>query len=159
VRAEREEPDLNPNCRSPTPPPDHTPQQELANRTQALPRQFNDQGDPMSAPTVLFFTRNGMGHGPADLQQKLVAKYLSLTLESGDLPAQILFYTDGVRLACQGSPVLDQLRAFEAKGVELVLCSTCLDFFELSEKVEVGIVGGMGDILTALQKAGKIIPL
>jgi hypothetical protein len=43
--------------------------------------------------------------------------------------------------------------------VELVLCSTCLDYFNLSEKVEVGIVGGMGDILTALQQAGKIIPL
>jgi intracellular sulfur oxidation DsrE/DsrF family protein len=113
----------------------------------------------MSAPNVISFTRNGMGHAPADLQQKLAAKYLSLTLESGDLPAQILFYTEGVRLACEGSPVLDQLKAFEAKGVELVLCSTCLEYFDLSDKVVVGVVGGMGDILTALQQAGKIIPL
>ena len=109
--------------------------------------------------TVILFTRNGMGQAPQDLQQTLAAKFLSLTLESGDLPAKILFYTDGVRLACEESPVLSQLAELEKRGVELVLCKTCLDYFGLSAKVKAGIVGGMGDILTALQKAEKVIAL
>lgn len=100
-----------------------------------------------------------MGEGPADLQQALAHKYLTLTLESGQLPAQILFYTEGVRLTCSGSPVLDVLHALQAGGVELILCQTCLKRLELVEQVQVGIVGGMGDILEALQRADKVIAL
>jgi len=113
----------------------------------------------MDNSTVLLFTRNGLGEAPAELQQALVAKFLSLTLHSGQLPAKILFYTEGVRLACAGSPVIESLRALEAQGVELVLCQTCLNYFELVEQVQVGVVGGMGDIIEALTKAGKVISL
>jgi sulfur relay (sulfurtransferase) complex TusBCD TusD component (DsrE family) len=113
----------------------------------------------MDSNTVLLFTRFGMGHASEDLQKTLVSKYLSLTLDSGQLPAKILFYTDGVRLACPGSPVIEVLKALEAKGVELVLCKTCLDTFGLTPQVQVGVVGGMGDILEAMQKAEKVISL
>lgn len=113
----------------------------------------------MESDTVLLFTRNGIGHAPEDLQQTLVKKFLSLFHESNQMPAKILFYTDGVKLACEGSEVLDALQAMESKGVELVLCKTCLDYFGLGEQVKVGVVGGMGDIIEALQKAGKVISL
>ncbi len=113
----------------------------------------------MDNNTVIVFTRNGMGDAPADLQQALAVKFLNLALQSGQVPAKILFYTEGVRLACEGSQALEALRALEAQGVELVLCQTCLNYFHLLEKVQVGIVGGMGDILEALGKAGKVISL
>lgn len=113
----------------------------------------------MDANTVLLFTRNGLGQAPEDLQQQLASKFLSLVLQSGQLPAKILFYTDGVKLACQGSPVVEQLRAMESQGVELVLCKTCLDYFHLADQVAVGIVGGMPDIIEAMQKADKVVCL
>jgi sulfur relay (sulfurtransferase) complex TusBCD TusD component (DsrE family) len=111
----------------------------------------------MDKESVLLFTRNGIGHAPEALQQTLAAKFLALTLESGQLPGKILFYTDGVKLACQGSGVIDILKKIEAQGVELVLCKTCLDYFNLTSAVEVGVVGGMGDILEAIHQAGKVI--
>ncbi|HZU87433.1 MAG TPA: DsrE family protein [Anaerolineaceae bacterium] len=113
----------------------------------------------MKSDTVLLFTRNGMGQGPQELQLLLVGKYLALTLESGEFPAKVLFYTDGVKLACQGSPVIEALKKLEALGCELVLCKTCLDTYAMTDQVQVGIVGGMGDILEALQKAAKVISL
>lgn len=113
----------------------------------------------MDQQTVLLFTRNGIGQAPDDLQQSLTVKFLSLLEQSGQLPAKILFYTAGVKLASQGSPVLEQLRLLEAKGVELVLCKTCLDYFHLTDQVSVGIVGGMPDIIEAMQKASKVISL
>jgi sulfur relay (sulfurtransferase) complex TusBCD TusD component (DsrE family) len=113
----------------------------------------------MDKNTVLVFTCVGMGSGPDELQQQLAVKFLSLLGESDMLPARILFYTEGVKLACQDSPVLNQLRALEAKGVDLLLCKTCLDTYQLGDKVEVGIVGGMPDIIEAMQKAGKVISL
>jgi len=113
----------------------------------------------MDNATVLVFTRNGMGDAPAELQQKLAMKFLQLNLDANTLPAKILFYTDGVKLACEGSPVSDELKAMKERGVELILCSTCLDYFGLRDKVQVGIVGGMPDIIEALSAAGKIISL
>ncbi|NTU64476.1 MAG: hypothetical protein HGB05_14030 [Chloroflexi bacterium] len=113
----------------------------------------------MDNTTILIFTRNGLGDAPAELQQKLAAKFLQLNLDANTLPAKILFYTDGVKLACEGSPVIDELKAMKERGVELILCSTCLDYFGLRDKVQVGIVGGMPDIIEALSAVGKVISL
>lgn len=89
----------------------------------------------------------------------MAGKFLSLLNESGNLPAKFLFHTEGINLACDGSSVLEHLRTLLVRGVELILCQTCLDFFGLTEKVAIGIVGGMPDIIETLQKAGKVISL
>jgi sulfur relay (sulfurtransferase) complex TusBCD TusD component (DsrE family) len=72
-------------------------------------------------------------------------------------PAVMCFYTDGVRLACEGSPVLEELKAIEAKGIRLVLCQTCLNTYGLVDKVRVGTIGGMADIMTAMWQADSVI--
>ena len=109
--------------------------------------------------TVILITNNGMGKGPQDLQLTLVGKYLELLDLQNDLPAAICFYTEGVRLVVEGSPVIEKLRTLDEKGVRLVVCSTCLNYFGLAEKIKIGIVGGMGDILSAQWQAGKVITL
>lgn len=109
--------------------------------------------------TVIQITDNGMGKGDQALQHKLVVKYLELIQMNDKLPNAITFYTDGVKLVIEGSPVLEQLRALEGKGVRLIVCSTCLDHYGLSDKVRVGIVGGMTDIIEAQVKAEKVISL
>jgi len=107
---------------------------------------------------VILFTGNGMGSTEAqDLREQLAIKFLRLLSESEALPRVICFYTEGVKLACDGSPVLNQLQALEAQGVELVVDSTCLDYFGLRDQVRAGIVGGMLDILTAMQTADSVI--
>ena len=116
----------------------------------------------MSVPdsdTVLIITRNGMGDAEPALQQKLITTYFKLLDENNILPAAICFYTNGVRLVVEGSPVIDTLKSLETKGVCLVLCSTCLNYFNLTDQVQVGIVGGMTDILEAQRRASKVISL
>ncbi len=108
---------------------------------------------------VLQITRYGMGHGEPELQLKLLQKYLQLILENGSLPMAITFYTEGVKLTVEGSPVLKELHALEKQGVRLVICSTCLDYYGLHDGVQVGIVGGMPDIIEAQWKAEKLINL
>ena len=116
----------------------------------------------MSIPdseTLLLITRDGMGDAEPALQHKLITTYFKLLDENNILPGAICFYADGVCLAVEGSPVLEVLKSLEAKGVRLILCSTCLNYYALVDKVQVGIVGGMTDILEAQRRAGKIISL
>ncbi len=109
--------------------------------------------------TVILVTRNGMGDSDTRFQQSLIMKYFSLLNENEILPAVICFYTEGVKLAVTGSIVLDQLKELERKGVHLILCGTCLAFYELTDQVQVGIVGGMTDIIEAQFRASKVISI
>ena len=109
--------------------------------------------------TIILVTNNGMGKGDLALQHKLAAKYFELLTQNTHLPAAICFYTDGVKLAVTVSPVIEQLKALEAKSVHIILCSTCLDFYGLSKEVQVGIVGGMTDIIEAQANAAKVITI
>jgi hypothetical protein len=102
-------------------------------------------------------TREGIGSAELALQHKLFDTYLDLLLENNSLPSAICFYTDGVKLVVQGSPFLEKLSQLEERGVRLLICSTCLKHFELTEKVQVGIIGGMPDILEAQLRADKVI--
>ena len=108
---------------------------------------------------VLLVTQYGMGNADESLQLILIGKYFELLLQGRNLPSAICFYTNGVKLMCEGSPVLEALRKLESMNVRLIGCSTCLNYFNLQEKVRVGIVGGMGDILEAQGKAEKVITL
>jgi sulfur relay (sulfurtransferase) complex TusBCD TusD component (DsrE family) len=110
--------------------------------------------------TVFAFSSYGIGQTEdTALKIRLAQKFLALIAQADPLPSQICFYTDGVRLCVNGSPVLAELQALQAKGVELVLCSTCLDTFGLADQVTVGVVGGMGDIITAMVSADHVITL
>jgi sulfur relay (sulfurtransferase) complex TusBCD TusD component (DsrE family) len=89
----------------------------------------------------------------------LIGKYLQLLGQGEDFPAAICFYTEGVKMVIDGSPVLEQLIALEKKGVRLIICSTCINYFGLADKVKIGIIGSMADILEAQLRAGKVITL
>jgi intracellular sulfur oxidation DsrE/DsrF family protein len=114
---------------------------------------------PSFSDITILITKDGMGSADAALQHKLLDIYLKLLMENDSLPAAICFYTDGVRLVVEGSPFLERLSQIEQRGVRLIICSTCLNYFGLSEKVRVGIVGGMADILEAQITASKVITL
>jgi intracellular sulfur oxidation DsrE/DsrF family protein len=113
----------------------------------------------ISPSTVILVTNDGMGTADTELQHKLAGSYFRLLGENGILPAAICFYTDGVKLVCEGSPVLEQLAVLEDQGVRLIICNTCLNHFGLKDKVKLGIVGGMTDIIEAQWRADKVISI
>jgi intracellular sulfur oxidation DsrE/DsrF family protein len=97
-----------------------------------------------------------MGTAPAELLLKLANVLMNL-LNEDTPPGVIAFYGEGVRLACEKSPVFEQLRWLSEKDVRLVICQTCLDYFGLRDQVRVGIIGGMGDIVAAMNDGEKVI--
>jgi hypothetical protein len=64
-----------------------------------------------------------------------------------------------VKLLAEGSPALPSLAGLEEGGVDLVACGTCVDHFQLRDRIKVGRVGGMDEILRILAEAAKVITL
>ena len=109
--------------------------------------------------TVVLITGNGMGECEKELQQILIGLYFKMLKENEFVPGAICFYADGVKLVVEGSPVLDMLHELEQKGIRLIVCMTCLKYFGLEDKIKVGIVGGMNDIVLAQWMADKVITI
>jgi selenium metabolism protein YedF len=90
------------------------------------------------ANKVFLVQSEGLGHGDEALGGMLMANFLRLMGESKDKPQTIIFWNGGVRLLCEGSEVLGHLKKLEGQGVEMLGCTTCLEYFDLVEKMKVG---------------------
>jgi len=112
-----------------------------------------------SPETVVVVNNDGIGSVEEPLRHKLIGLYLKMLLENELYPGAICFYASGVKLVVEGSPVLDLLKALESKGIHLIICITCLQYYGLTEKVAVGVQGGMNDIVLAQWMAAKVITL
>ena len=79
-----------------------------------------------------------LGRGNDELGMILMSKFLDLLNDSPDKPTALVFWNTGVKLVAEGSWALAHLKKLEKQGVEILACSTCLDFFELTDKQKVG---------------------
>lgn len=98
-----------------------------------------------------------MGSGDDQLGAVLMKGFLYALSQMDRLPDTILFYNGGARLTTEGSQSLEDLRNLEAQGVKIRTCGTCLDFYRLKEKLQVGEVTNMYEIVETLAAAGKVI--
>lgn len=87
---------------------------------------------------VILIQSEGLGRDDKPLGSLLMANFLRLLGESKDKPASLVFWNEGVKLACEGSRVIDHLKRLEDQGIELLACSTCLEYFDLVDKLLVG---------------------
>ena len=112
--------------------------------------------------TAILVTRGGFGTTlPEDTPfgLEMLEKFLHTLEKLPEKPAVICFYTEGVRLVVTGSPVLLALKLLAESGVRLLVCQSCLQQYALTDRVAVGEVGGMPDIVAAMAQAGKVITI
>lgn len=109
--------------------------------------------------TVFIINGETMGRGDDVLGAVLMGKMLITLADLPEKPAVIVFYNGGVRLLCEGSPVLTPLKSLEATGVELWACGTCLDYLELRSRIVVGRGSNMREIAGALLTADKVVTI
>lgn len=98
-----------------------------------------------------------MGTGNDELGKALMKGFLYALSQLEQLPKKILFYNGGVTLTTEGSESLEDLKTMEGQGVEILSCGTCLNYYNLADKLKVGEVTNMYNIVEAMAEAGKII--
>ena len=106
---------------------------------------------------IVVVTGETMGNGNDELGAVLIKAFIHTLLQMENLPERMLFYNTGVKLAVQGSPVLDDLNQLSQTGVEILVCGTCLNFFGLNGQLAVGSVTNMYEIATGMAAAHRIV--
>jgi selenium metabolism protein YedF len=100
--------------------------------------KFSDKKEVSMSPKVFLIQSETLGSGDDQLGKLLMSNFLRLQGEGKEKPTSLVFWNGGVRLACEGSPVLDYLKKLEGQGVEILACTTCLEYFDLADKLKVG---------------------
>ena len=106
---------------------------------------------------VVYINSHLLGVGDEALGSILMKAFLKTLLDMETRPNQLILINSGVRLASEGSEVLETLRKLSEKEVDILSCGTCLDFYGLKEKLRVGRVSNMYDIAQSLLGADRLI--
>ena len=107
--------------------------------------------------TVVVMASDKMGEGEDELGKVLIKGYIYALTQLETLPKTILFYNKGAYLTCEGSASLEDLKSLEAQGVEILTCGTCLNYYGITEKLQVGTVTNMYVIAETMAKADKVV--
>ena len=107
--------------------------------------------------TIVVVSSDRMGSGNDELGKVLIKGFIFAVTQLDELHEQMLFYNGGAVLTCEGADTLEDLKNLEAQGVEILTCGTCLDYYGLKEKLQVGSVTNMYAIVEAMNRADKII--
>ncbi len=125
-------------------------------RTGAIPLTGSPSSREVPGPNVYVFPERCMGHGDDELGAVLMRAFIHTILEIDETPDTMIFYNSGVFLAMTDSPVLDDLKELENRGIEILVCGTCVNFFKL-DKPAAGIISNMYEIAGRMSRAGRIV--
>ncbi|MDD4857761.1 MAG: sulfurtransferase-like selenium metabolism protein YedF [Candidatus Krumholzibacteria bacterium] len=107
--------------------------------------------------TFLYLCSDQLGIGESELGRKLLEMYLDKLAHSDVKIDAVGCVNAGVFLTTEGSRVIDSLRALEKRGARIASCGTCLDHYNIREKLLIGQVGTMDQTVQIMGAADKII--
>lgn len=107
--------------------------------------------------TLVYIDGETMGRGSEELGKVLMRSFLNTLKELEIHPWRVIFLNSGVKLATTGSEYIDVLKDVENLGIEIISCGTCLDYFHLKEKIGVGRISNMFEIMSSFNEATNVI--
>ena len=128
-----------------------------AEKTENIQADICDCRPTAASDKAVVIRSNVMGEGDPELGKVLIKGFIYALSQQEELPKTILFYNGGAYLTCEGSASLDDLKELEHRGVKILTCGTCLNFYGLSEKLKVGEVTNMYEIAATMSKASLIV--
>ena len=116
-----------------------------------------EQGEKKEGPTTVVISSSTMGSGDDELGKNLMKAYIFALTNVAPTPDNIIFYNGGAHLTVEDSASLEDLKNLEKAGVNIMTCGTCLNFYGIAEKLQVGQVSNMYDIAQTMADSGLVI--
>jgi len=111
----------------------------------------------ISGEYIIYIDKLTMGSGDEKLGRVLMKAFLKTLPELAKLPTNIIFLNQGVFLTATDSPELATILALATAGCSILVCGTCLDFYNLKGQLGVGQVSNMFEIASLLAGPEKVV--
>jgi selenium metabolism protein YedF len=121
--------------------------------------EIPDAAGTTQGPLVIVIGSDTMGKGNDELGTVLMKSFIHTLLETSPQADSIIFFNTGVKLTIQGSEVLEDIRTLSERGVKILVCGTCLGFFEIKDRLAAGIISNMYDITETMTGAGRLVQI
>jgi len=108
---------------------------------------------------AVFVGREGIGDGDIELGSSLLKMFFYTLTQDENIPSYILFMNDGVKATTNNDQVIEQLITLSEMGAVILVCGTCLNYYNITDKLKVGTVSNMYDIVNAMKAVDKVITL
>lgn len=108
---------------------------------------------------MVMITSDHMGHGDDGLGDMLMFNFLKTLKEMGPDLWRVAFVNGGVHFTAEGSEAVPILRELAGEGVQIFACGACLAYFHILDKMQVGEVTNMLDIVTGMQRADSVVTI
>lgn len=110
------------------------------------------------AKRILILT-DRIGRGDDELGRVLMRNFLYSVARNAEKPSAVVLMNEGVRLACEGSGSLDDLRILAESGVQVRACGTCLDSLGLTDALAIGEIGNMAASVAGLLGEDDVVTI
>lgn len=119
-----------------------------------------EKASPAGRKRVVFFIKSDvLGEGERELGMRLMRMFLYAAAESPEPPAGLAFANRGVRLVTLDAEAAGHVGRLESAGAEVLVCGTCLDYYDLKGSLKAGRVSNMYEILSLVVGADVLVSL
>lgn len=126
-------------------------------KTSGGDKERKTQPDEKVKKVIVYINSHLLGGGDEALGSFLMKAFLKTLLDLETKPNRLILINSGVQLAAEASKVLETLQGLSEKGVEIVCCGTCIDYYELKGKMRVGVISNMYEIIQSMLEADRVI--
>lgn len=117
------------------------------------------QGKKPLGDWCIFVGKDIIGAGAEELGKSLMKMFFYTLSEDEDLPKAVLFMNDGVKVPTLNEQAIEHLEVLAQKGVNVLVCGACLNYYNLENELKVGTVSNMYDIVGVMKSTSKVITL
>jgi selenium metabolism protein YedF len=108
---------------------------------------------------AVFVGREGIGNGDSELGRSLLKMFFYTLAQDPNVPRYILFMNAGVKVPVENDQAVEQLKALMEMGSELLVCGTCLNYYDITDNLQIGNISNMYDIVEAMKAVDKVVTI
>lgn len=101
---------------------------------------------------VILLSSDQLGKGEKELGEAVLETFLTLLKQREELPTAIFCMNSGVLALTENSFASVHLRELEDKGVNVIACKTCVDYYDVENQLVAGKIGGMPQFIELASK-------
>lgn len=106
---------------------------------------------------AVFVGKEMIGAGDPELGENLLKMFFYTLTQDENIPEYLLFMNAGVKIPVENEQITEHLKELQDKGAQVLVCGTCLNFYEIADKLQTGTVSNMYDIVGAMKSVDKVI--